>query len=179
MALGEPHKKIEHRLTADENAMRPLTAVMPGARLDWSAHPTDFKWSEAEHPRAADGRFGEGGAGKPSEKVFSQKKAEDKFMLGHCLSFAIALQSYAGGEIRVLTRNGKASHAYVKIGERNVDVKGSRSTVQMALDIYGSFDGVTSAIYMPSIHNNLTKVNDKAIQQSRAYILANSRKFKA
>jgi|GEM_PF-2140210 len=60
MAIGERHTAVVHKLTADEAMGRP-SAEVPGARLDMSAHPTDFKWDASEHPRDAHGRFGSGG----------------------------------------------------------------------------------------------------------------------
>lgn len=94
MPLGEPHKPVEHKLTADELALLPRTAPLPGSRLDMSAHPTDFKaWDEGKHPRDAAGRFGNNPgvrvASEPSAAEQNEKNALNASVYYHGTSTAV------------------------------------------------------------------------------------------
>jgi hypothetical protein len=76
MPLGEKYIPLfPAKLTAEERELNNRISIIPGARLDFTAHPTDFKWDEADHPRDEIGRFGEGGGGnKPGGEGFGISK---------------------------------------------------------------------------------------------------------
>ena len=73
-----------------------------------------------------------------AKKVYSDKKAHDSFMYGHCRSFAKALHNKIGGEIKSLHKDGKEMHVYVHKDGKNYDVGGQRNHARMILDVDGS-----------------------------------------
>lgn len=77
MAIGDRHTEVKHRLTADERPFSRQAVPIPGSRLDFGAHPTDFKvWNESLHPRDDHGRFGEGRGNytQPDEAVVNENQ---------------------------------------------------------------------------------------------------------
>jgi hypothetical protein len=106
--------------------------------------------------------------------TYSQKKAEDVFCFGHCRSFAYALHSKIGGEIRSLLNRGKEYHVYVHKDGDDYDVKGKRSTGSMALGLTGSIDGWTKG---ETIEPENMKTSPKMIDQALKYIDDNKKKF--
>src|ERR1035437_4847422 len=107
----------------------------------------------------------------------SEKAIEEVFLFGYCASFAVALQQEIGGDFYAMVRNGVPLHVYVKKNGKNYDVKGERSTGQMALSLVGSLDnwkieGPYTADKLPC-----KKVTDKKLEQAKKFIASHKNRF--
>lgn len=112
-----------------------------------------------------------------SKKVYSKSQAEDKFMLGHCRSFARALHQHIGGEIKALHKNGKELHVYVHKDGSNYDVHGKRSTGQMLINLDGSLENAHKWSVHPVDHTTM-KTKPGMVDNATRYIKSNLSKFK-
>jgi hypothetical protein len=102
-----------------------------------------------------------------SEAKITANKAAELFVFGGCLSFAIALQQKIGGELFVISHDGKKLHAFVRTKDGDFDVKGKRTTFQMTRDFSSSWEGWTvDGLFKPEEipFKNLPKMIDKATQ---------------
>lgn len=106
-------------------------------------------------------------------EVLSQKQAEEKFQLGHCRSFAHALHSKIGGEIRGLKHRDREYHVYVHKDGHDYDVKGRRSTASMALGLTGSTEHWSKS----RVDREKMKVDHRAVKHAHEYIDSNKKKF--
>lgn len=110
----------------------------------------------------------------------SEKSIEEVFLFGYCSSFAVALQQEIGGDFYAMVRNGVPLHVYVKKDGKNYDVRGERSTGQMALSLVGSIDSTGWKIEGPYTANNLPckKVTDKKLELAKIFIASHKNRFK-
>lgn len=110
-------------------------------------------------------------------KPFSDKKAHDTFMYGHCRSFACALQKHMGGQIKALHKDGREHHVYVHKDGHNYDHKGRRGHASMIMDTDGSLDSA----HRWSEHDvdpSKMKTKENMVQHAERYIAANKHKFR-
>jgi hypothetical protein len=104
------------------------------------------------------------------EFISENSREENKFLFGHCLSFAKGFQETRGGKIRLLCRDGKDLHAYVQTDEGSYDVKGKRGTVDMAHSLVGSHERFYTRDHDGP--TNLKPINDKHKTSAKEYIEA-------
>jgi hypothetical protein len=112
-------------------------------------------------------------------KAFTDRKAHDTFMYGHCRSFAHALHKHIGGEIRALHRDGKELHVYVHKDGHSYDHKGKRSHGSMIMDTQGTLEGAERWKEHQVDHSaNEAKTKPNMVAHAERYIQANRHKFK-
>lgn len=107
----------------------------------------------------------------------SRTKAEDTFLYGGCASFALALRGEIGGDIHALERDGKQVHVFVKLGDKNYDVKGARSTYAMAVGLYGHSTGITVSGVLTRDKITTKAPTEKLFSAAQTYIRANKNQF--
>ena len=111
-----------------------------------------------------------------AKKVYSDKQAHDAFMYGHCRSFAHALHSKIGGEVRALHKDGKQLHVFVHKDGSNYDHRGKRGHASMIMDADGTLEHAHRWSEHPVNHEKM-KTNPKMIENASKYIDANKHKF--
>lgn len=110
-------------------------------------------------------------------KPYSDTKAHDTFMYGHCRSFAHALHKRIGGEVKSLHKDGKELHVFVHKAGKNYDVGGKRSHAQMIMNVDGSLDHAHKWSEHIVDHSTM-KTNPKMVDNAEKYISANPHKFR-
>lgn len=109
-------------------------------------------------------------------KLLSKKSAEDRFLYGGCGSFALELQNKIGGDLYGISQNGKIYHVFIKKGDKSFDVKGIRSPVEMALGIFGTYEGITELPLQSMPSNIKIKSQDRLL--AKRYIDSLHKTFK-
>ena len=108
-------------------------------------------------------------------EALTTKQADDKFLFGACLSFAIALQQRIGGTLKTLKRNGTSLHVFLEFAGKTYDVRGIRSFKAMARTVIGSTNNVEVFDYAPADRVKAAKEQD--IQKALLYVSENPHLF--
>jgi hypothetical protein len=112
-----------------------------------------------------------------NEAKISANKALELFVFGGCLSFAVALQKKIGGEIFVISHEGKKLHAFIRTPNGDFDVKGKRGTFSMTRDFSSYYHGweVEGPLEPSQIP---FKNTPKLVEKAEQYINDNPQLFK-